>query len=81
MSEPQPGPPRFRRFMAFVAFVVGLVLLLPGLCSLFFADIALDALRGRGNGPLLLELWIAGVLIGRLGVALIVRAVWLAVRS
>ena len=43
MSEPQPGPPLFRWFMAFVSFVVGLVLLLPGLCSLFFVPTALDA--------------------------------------
>ena len=76
MSDPQPGPPPSRRFIAILSLLVGLVLLLPGLCSLFFVDTARDALGGGGNGPSFLELWIAGVLIGGGGVALITWAVW-----
>jgi hypothetical protein len=81
MTEPQPGPPGFRWFMAFVSFVVGLVLLLPGLRSLVFIPTAFDALKGGGNGTFVLVLWITGLLIGGLGIALIVRAVWRAFRS
>jgi hypothetical protein len=81
MSELQPGPSGSRRFMAFVAFVVGPVLLLPGLCSLFFTPTAFDALKAGDIGSYVLVLWITGLLIGGLGVALIARAVWRAVRS
>jgi hypothetical protein len=67
--------------MAFVAIVVGLVLLLPGLCSLFFGPAVFGNLRGGEYGPIGLVLWVAGVLIAGGGVALITWAVRRGFRS
>jgi hypothetical protein len=64
-----------------VSFVVGVILLLPGLCSLVFTPAAFDALKGGGSGTFVPVLWITGLLIGGLGISLIVRAVWRAFRS
>jgi hypothetical protein len=70
-QEPaRPGGPKPRRspFANFLMVLLGIILLLPGLCSIRFAAVILSNLD---FGPLLL--WVAGLLIAALGINLIVR--------
>jgi uncharacterized membrane protein YraQ (UPF0718 family) len=65
--------------------IVGIILLLPGLCSLFFLVGEIAQLMKDGNlalfrdGPML-TLWIIGVAISAVGIILI-RSAWRARRA
>jgi hypothetical protein len=77
MSEqPQPRPPAPGRnpFVTALLVIIGLVLLLPGLCSVIFTGIMLTN-GGPGNDTEVLPLLLICFLIGVGGVALIVFAV------
>ena len=78
MSDQQarpPGPgPRRNPWVTALLILIGIVLLLPGLCSLFFAAILISS-GGPGGNADLLPLWIFCFLVGVGGVALIVFAI------
>ena len=68
---PQPPSPSARRrspAVAVIMVIVGIILLLPGVCSVFFM-----ANMGRDAGPLV-ALWLICLLISAGGIALIVKA-------
>jgi hypothetical protein len=73
--EPQPGTPDPSPMGCF--FVLGIIMLLPGLCSLAFAFMFVRDIFTRGVAvageafPEILLLWVPGFLIAALGVALI----------
>ncbi len=74
MNEPQPGMPDPSPMGCF--FVLGIILLLPGLCSLAFAfmfarDLFTHGVAAVGPFPEILLLWVPSFLIAALGVALI----------
>jgi hypothetical protein len=74
MNERQPGRPAPSPMGCF--FVLGIILLLPGLCSLAFAFMFVLDLLNRGAAaagpfPEILLLWVPSFLIAALGVALI----------
>ena len=76
---PPPIPPRKRLSlaMAFLMFVVGIVLLLPGLCSLIFGAWVVASLReadSLSGVASILPIWLFGLILGSIGVGLIVRA-------
>ena len=80
MSEPDPrlsASPAPRRLALTVLMVVaGIVLLLPGLCSLvFIAVLASDSLAGLFDDPGLLGLW-AGCFAISAGGILLIRHAW-----
>jgi len=83
MSDQQPVPPLALRpslniFLSILMVLIGIVLLLPGLCSLIFAAITLSNLRSLDNALGVVEilpLWIFGLVIGAAGVGLIVLAI------
>jgi len=83
MSDQQPVPPLAPRpslniFLSILMVLIGIVLLLPGLCSLIFAAITLSNLRSLDNALGVVEilpLWIFGLVIGAAGVGLIVLAI------
>jgi hypothetical protein len=68
---PPPGPPRPRRHpvVSIIMVLVGLVLLLPGVCAIVFAG----SLGGDGGAPLAL-LWLVCMAIGVGGLAMIINA-------
>jgi len=65
----KPWHPALRALLA----LVGLVLLLPGFCTLFFVYAALAG-RGRANGDIVV-LWIICIGIS-VGGVLLIRAAW-----
>jgi len=76
---PPPIPPRKRLSpaMTFLMFVVGIVLLLPGLCSLIFGAWVVASLReadSLSGVASILPIWLFGLILGSIGVGLIVRA-------
>jgi hypothetical protein len=85
MSE-QPSsnlapPARPRRGLGLTLFMiaVGLVLMFPGLCSLYYLHSELGVPQGGNEGALtgFFDVWVAiCLLIGIGGMALIVRAIW-----
>jgi hypothetical protein len=78
MSEqPQPRPPAPGRnpFVTALLVIIGLILLLPGLCSIIFTGILIGAGGSGGNGAEYLPMLLTCFLIGVGGVALIVFAV------
>ena len=63
--------------MTFLMFVVGIVLLLPGLCSLIFGAWVVASLReadSLSGVASILPIWLFGLILGSIGVGLIVRA-------
>jgi len=72
MSDQQPATPPGQ---VGCGLLLGIILLLPGLCSLLFAFAHIsDLLDARTSGFLLPTIWAIGLLIGALGVALITFA-------
>ena len=69
MSEQPPTTPASPRLLG----CLGAILLLPGLCSLIFIPAAFESISAGDRG--LFPVWIEGVLIGAVGVALITWAV------
>ena len=83
-DEPLPNPPRpaprsgcLTAFMA----IVGVILLLPGVCSFFFAVMMIGEMFSRPNSSggiselsVMLPIWLTGFGIGAAGIALIVAA-------
>jgi hypothetical protein len=77
MSDDQPATPPGPFFV--LLFLLGIILLLPGLCSLVFA---ISLLSGRGSFTgLELPIIVVGLAIGAIGVALIAFAIKRARRS
>jgi hypothetical protein len=77
MSEqPQPRPPGPRRnpWVTALLILIGVILLLPGLCSVIFSAIMLTS-GGPGSDTEFLPLLIICFLVGAGGVALIVFAI------
>jgi divalent metal cation (Fe/Co/Zn/Cd) transporter len=74
MSDQQPAPPPDPRpasiGVSILLFVIGVILLLPGLCALFFMG-----LGGGGTEPIFVVLWLICFGIAAGGIALIVHAV------
>jgi len=74
MSDRQAAPPTGPRPASIAAsillFVIGVILLLPGLCALFFMGSG-----GGGTEPIILLLWLICFAITAGGIALIVHAV------
>jgi lipopolysaccharide export LptBFGC system permease protein LptF len=71
-SEPtDPASPRRRRDIVttIVMVVFGIILLLPGVCSLFFMSA-----MGSGSGGPLVVLWVICFVISAGGIALLVKA-------
>jgi hypothetical protein len=85
MSEPRPsgsgGPDRARTGCGSVTLIlIGIVLLFPGVCSLYYLHGELGIPRGGGNEAVLTEffdVWVGvSVLIGVGGIVLILRVLW-----
>ncbi len=79
MSDQQPPQPRGRTprrspWATALMILVGVVLLLPGLCSVVFSVILFNDPGGFGRDPALHGLLIFCFLVGVGGVALIVSA-------
>jgi hypothetical protein len=75
MTCNQPEPEGLSRAGAIVLCVIGAVLLLPGLCSLYFAPQVLFNPRSQGANSLdFTDIRAAGLILGALGVRLIIRA-------
>ena len=75
MSDQQPGsPPGRNPWVTALLILIGIILLLPGLCSLIFSVVFLSS-GGPGGNPAILLLIILGLAVGAGGVALIVRAI------
>jgi hypothetical protein len=76
-QPPQPrGPtPRRNPWVTALLILVGLVLLLPGLCSLVFSVAILADSGSIGSDPGILSLLLFCFLVGVGGVALIVFAI------
>jgi hypothetical protein len=79
MSDQQPpqprGPTRGRNpWLTALLILIGVVLLLPGLCSLIFSAILIGS-GGSGNSAEYVPLLLFCFLVGAGGVALIVFAV------
>ena len=72
----RPGGPNPRRspFATLLMILVGILLLLPGVCSVAFSVILFNDPGGFGHDPLLPALLIFSFLVGVGGVALIVTA-------
>jgi hypothetical protein len=66
-SQPRAGP------LGYLSALLGIVLLLPGICSLVFApNLMFTGFKSGGRFDIgLLILWVICLLIGALGVALI----------
>jgi len=80
MSDQQntkpPGPtPGRNRWVTALLILIGIILLLPGLCSLLFSAMLLTDSGGYGRDPGILSLLFFCLLVGVGGVALIVFAV------
>jgi hypothetical protein len=80
MSDEQPTRPRDPTpgrspWATALMILTGLILLLPGLCSVVFSVILFNDPGGFGRDPALLQLLIFCFLLGAGGVALIVFAV------
>jgi hypothetical protein len=86
MTDHQPEPRRLGGLGATVLGVVGAILLLPGLCSVFITVFALSNARWLVDNmdlgaiwlkllALLLALWAAGILLGAVGVWLITMTI------
>jgi hypothetical protein len=76
MSEPQAGTPEARAWGCLG--VLGIILLLPGLCSLVFAflfgrEMLVGGFAGALGSPEGI-LWVFGVIAGAAGVVALVRA-------
>jgi hypothetical protein len=69
-ERPDVPPPRRDGWLTALMMVVGIVLLLPGLCAIVFA-VAMGG--GGGAGPLP-GLWLLCLIISAGGIALIVKA-------
>jgi hypothetical protein len=78
MSDQQPTPPhrspRRNPWVTALLILIGIILLLPGLCSVIFSAILLTS-SGSGGDPGFLPLLISCFLIGVIGVVLIVFAI------
>jgi hypothetical protein len=77
VSDQQPTRPRGptlgrNPFVTALLVLIGIVLLLPGLCSLIFTGMMVT--HGGGSGDFL-GLVIFGFLVGAVGVALIMHAI------
>jgi hypothetical protein len=74
MSDQQPTPPSGPRpasvGVSILLFVIGVILLLPGLCALFFMG-----LGGGGTDPIFVLLWAICFGIAAGGIALIASAI------
>jgi hypothetical protein len=77
MSDPQPrGPtPGRNPWVTALLILIGIILLLPGLCSLVFSIAMFGDPGGYGDDPGILSLMIFCFLIGAGGIALIVFAI------
>jgi drug/metabolite transporter (DMT)-like permease len=71
--NPTPGrrPARRDPVLTFFMFVGGIILLLPGLCSLY---VIITDSEFRGLAPEFFMFWIAFLLMGYLGITYIKRA-------
>jgi hypothetical protein len=80
MSDQQPTtPPGLDRFVSGLLFLLGIILLLPGLCSLVSAILIFtlpddQVIRGLRHDPTIPALWLVCLLISAGGVALIASA-------
>ena len=76
-DQPPPRPPAptpgRNPWVTALLILIGIVLLLPGLCSLIFSAIMLTG--GYGGDPSMLSLLFFCLLVGAGGVALIVFAI------
>jgi hypothetical protein len=73
-ATPPPTPPSQRSGCATVAlFVVGVILLLPGLCSLAFMAASIGRI-GSGMEPGIVLIMMLCLTIGAIGVVMIVAA-------
>jgi len=72
-----PGGPNPRRnpLVTVLLILVGIILLLPGLCSVIFSVAMLSDSGNLGGDPGILSLMIFCLLVGAGGVALIVFAI------
>jgi hypothetical protein len=79
MSDPQPakppGPTARNPWVTALLILIGIILLLPGLCSLIFSAILITSSGSGGGDSGLLSLLIFCFLVGLSGVALIVFAI------
>jgi hypothetical protein len=80
MSEPQPTPapgpsPNRNPWVTALLVLIGLILLLPGLCSVILTGILIGAGGPRGNDLDFLPMLIGCFLLGVGGVVLIVFAI------
>jgi hypothetical protein len=79
VSDQQPATPpgngRPSLAVSILLFAIGVILLLPGLCSLFFLAAFLSPGQGGGGDPGIWSLLMLCLLIGAGGVALIVHAI------
>ena len=73
-SQPSAPGPRRNPWVTALLILIGLILLLPGVCSLIFAGIMIDS-GGTGSDPGILGLLVFCFLVGVGGVALIVFAI------
>jgi hypothetical protein len=75
-QTPPPGPtPGRNPWVTALLILIGVILLLPGLCSLIFSVVLFANPGGSGGDPRLLSLLIFCFLVGAGGVALIVFAI------
>jgi hypothetical protein len=80
MSDPQEARPRGptpgrNPWVTALLILVGIILLLPGLCSLLFSVVLIGDSDSLGRDPGILSLLIFCFLLGAGGVALIVFAI------
>jgi hypothetical protein len=80
MSDQQQTPPRGptpgrNPWVTALLVLIGIILLLPGLCSLIFSVALLSDSGGFGRDPGILSLLVFCLLVGAGGVALIVFAI------
>jgi hypothetical protein len=80
LSEPQPTPapgpsPNRNPWVTALLVLIGLILLLPGLCSVILTGILIGAGGPRGNDLDFLPMLIGCFLLGVGGVVLIVFAI------
>lgn len=77
-SDPSPNFPRTKRnpLLTIAMVLIGLLLLLPGLCTIGVGIfvISADGLRAVSD-PGLFSLWVISIAVSALGVLLLVRAI------
>jgi hypothetical protein len=78
VSDIHPPPPRLpppaqrNGCLTAIMVVAGLIMLLPGLCAIFFG---VASLRGFSMEPLVMQLVVLGLLIGGFGIVLLRLAI------